>query len=152
MNEFILITLLSVAAMYDLNYAKIPNRLILAGLVTALISLLYGSGSLNTVDVYDRLLGMSIPLLAGVVIYAFGILGAGDIKLLCVIGAFLGVRRVLGSMVYALSIGALMGGAKMIYMIKAGWLREYTHKRVTIRFAVCILLGTLGEIITLGIV
>lgn len=147
MNEFILITLLSVAAVYDLNYAKIPNWLILIGLVTALISLPYGPKAL---DVYDRLLGMSIPLLAGVVIYAFGVLGAGDIKLLCVIGAFQGVRCVLGSMIYAFSIGALMGGIKMIIMINAGWLREYPRKRVTIRFAVCILLGTLGEIITLN--
>lgn len=138
MADFILITLLSVAAMLDLFYAKIPNWIILSGLISALIIPLYSVG-VSGIGKYFA--GMMIPLLTGVIVFEFGVLGAGDIKLFSVIGAFLGVRGVLGSFCAAVLIGAIEGGFKIIIVER--W-RRYPIGRVTIRFALPILLGTLG--------
>lgn len=141
MVDFIIVTLLSVAAMCDLFYAKIPNEVIATGLVSALLYHLINAGT-NDLSVY--LAGMMLPLLTGAAVYVFGVLGAGDIKLLCVVGAFLGVRGVLGSFGYAVLMGTVWGGIKMII---AGRWRRFPIRRVTIRFAVPILLGTLGVLI-----
>lgn len=141
MVDFILITLLSVAAMCDLFYAKIPNAVIFSGLFSALLYHLFSAGTINLLGYFA---GMILPLLAGAVVYVFGVLGAGDIKLLCVVGAFLGVRGVLCSFGYAIIIGTVWGGIKMII---AGRRRRFPITRVTIRFAVPVLLGTLGVII-----
>lgn len=141
MVNFILITLLSVAAMCDLFYAKIPNVIITAGLFSSLCVNLYYVG-IGGIGKYFA--AVVISLLTGMVIFAFGVLGAGDIKLFIVIGAFLGVRGVLGSFGRAILIGAIEGGIKMIM---AGRWRRYPNKKVTVRFALPILLGTLGVII-----
>lgn len=142
MVEFILITLLSVAVMCDLFYAKIPNVVIMAGLFSALCLNLYFEG-IGGIGKYFA--AMMISLLAGIVVFAFGVLGAGDIKLFIVIGAFLGVRGVLGSFGRAMLIGAMEGGVKMIMAER--W-RRYPNEKVTIRFALPILLGTLGVLLS----
>lgn len=144
MKVFFLVTLLTVAAMCDLFYAKIPNRVILWGqLLAYMYCLIFGEID----EIGKCFAGMCLPLLAGVVIYAFGVLGAGDIKLISIIGAFLGVRSVLGSIGYALVIGAVEGGIKLIVVKRR---RRYPSKRVTVRFALPILLGTLGELMIQG--
>lgn len=140
MDYFFLITLLTVAAMCDLVYAKIPNKIIIFGLVLALISCV-GIKGIEEIGKYFA--GMCISFLTGMVVYAFGILGAGDIKLICIVGAFLGVRGVLGSIIIAFLVSIVEGGFK--YIIAERW-RRFPKERMTIRFALPMLLGTLGEI------
>lgn len=81
-----LIILLGLAVYYDVRYFRIPNFLIGIGIVTGLIyQLLY-----KTVIWSEVLLGMLIPIVILFLLFYLHMLGAGDIKLLSVIGIFLG--------------------------------------------------------------
>ena len=146
MMIYFLIAILTVAAMCDLVYAKIPNNIILTGLIISLICSVCINGLDGTGECFA---GMCLSLLAGIVVYAFGVLGAGDIKLICVVGAFLGVRGVLGSIWYAFLISIAEGGLKYLFIVRWRW---YPNEKMTIRFALPLLLGTLGnEIINKGV-
>ena len=78
-------------AVFDLKTDRIPNRLTLSGLIAglALSLLLYGPGVLPS-----RLFWTVHPAVALMLLFKYRVMGAGDIKLLCVCGAFAG-RRVI---------------------------------------------------------
>ncbi len=136
MNIYILTGILSMAAVWDLFYAKVPNVLIAAGYMTALFHVIMQGGS----NLPDCFFGMMLPYLTGFVFFAIGSLGAGDLKLWSVVGAFLGVRAVLHCIGIAIVLGAVEGGVKLL--IIAGRERRYP-RGTTIRFALPILCGTL---------
>lgn len=136
MNIYLLTGILAVAAVWDLFYAKIPNSLIIAGYMMAFCNVLMQKEGV----IVDRLLGLMLPLLPGIVLFAFGNLGAGDTKLISVVGAFLGVKAIPHCVGGAIVLGAVTGGLKILK--EAGRWRRYPHK-VTIRFALPILCGTL---------
>ncbi len=137
MELYLLTGILAVAAMWDLSYARIPNALITAGYMMAFCCVLMQKEGTVT----DRLFGLVLPILPGLVFFALGKLGAGDIKLFSVVGAFLGVKAVLHCIGGAFAVGAVIGGVKIV--IEAGRWRLYPRK-VTIRFALPILCGTMA--------
>lgn len=141
MQLFLLTGILAMAAVWDLFYAKIPNGLIAAGLIMAFLFALFGKAG----DIPTRFFGMLLPFLTLVVFFAFGILGAGDIKLFCVIGAFLGVKGILHCIGGAFIAGALTGVLKTA--AEAQRRRRYP-KGVTVRFALPILCGTMWYLLT----
>ena len=136
MNIYMMTGILTMAAVWDLFYAKVPNGLITAGYMTALCSVLMRSGA----KMGDCFFGLMLPYLTGMVFFAFGILGAGDLKLWSVVGAFLGVRAVLYCIGFAIVLGGVEGGLKIV--LEAGRRRRYPQG-TTIRFALPILCGTL---------
>ncbi len=136
MDIYLLTGILAVAAVWDLCYAKIPNMLIVVGYMMAFCNVLTQEEDVTL----DRFLGLALPFLLGFVFFVFGNLGAGDIKLLSVAGAFLGVKAVLHCIGGAIAVGAVIGGLKIFS--EAGRERRYPRK-TTIRFALPILCGTL---------
>ncbi len=128
--------ILTVAALWDLFYARIPNVLVLTGYLSAFCIVLIRDRG----QVPDRFLGMLLPCLAGFVFFAIGNLGAGDVKLLTVVGAFLGVKEAMHCIGSAIAVGALIGGLKIL--IETERQRKFP-RRVTIRFALPILCGTM---------
>ena len=128
--------ILTVAALWDLFYARIPNVLVLTGHLSAFcIVLIRDKGQVS-----ECFLGMLLPCLAGFVFFAIGNLGAGDVKLLSVVGAFLGVKETMHCIGGAIAVGALIGGLKIITETERQ--RKIPH-RVTIRFALPILCATM---------
>ncbi len=103
---FSLLTVLLVSSVTDLAWHRIPNALLLPALVLALI--LQASG-----DGLDGLLSAATGLIVGLVflmpLHAMGGMGAGDVKLLGVVGAFLGPWGALVAGVAALISGAVLG-------------------------------------------
>ena len=84
--KIVLSVLLALAALgKDLKSGKIPNRLILAGAAAAVILCLLSGCSLP-----DTAAGAALPLLFPGILFFFRMTGAGDVKLLCVLGAILG--------------------------------------------------------------
>lgn len=109
----IFITLLLVAAMTDLWRQRIPNPLVWTG--SALAILLHsvlpgGNGFISALPgglgLLGALIGFGVTLAALLPLYFLRLLGAGDIKLLAMIGAFVGIP----DMAWVVLFTALAGG------------------------------------------
>lgn len=105
----VLLFMILVAAVFlDLRTGKICNRLILAGLFSGIgISLAKG-------ELCESLLGAVLPCVLFAMLFRIGVLGAGDIKLFAVIGAFCGVYGVFRSIVLSFAVGAVLALGKML--------------------------------------
>lgn len=136
MKLFVLTGILTMSAVWDIFYAKIPNGLILTGYITAFCNVLMREQN----RVPDYFMGMLLPLLMGSVFFAIGNLGAGDAKLMSVTGAFLGVKEVLHCIGGAIVVGAVIGGLKILMETER---QRRIPRRMTIRFALPVLCGTL---------
>lgn len=104
--------LLSAAAVYDFLKHKIPNYLSLGGWILA--PLLYAAtlgmdGFLNSVYGLLLALALTFPL------YAIRWMGAGDVKLMTSVGAFVGFGSVLPALGFIFVIGALFSIVFHIY-------------------------------------
>jgi prepilin peptidase CpaA len=87
----VLAALLCTAAVIDLRTYRIPNRLTAGGaLIGILWSLLPGG-----LGVLDALGGAALGLVALLPLYVLRVMGAGDVKLMAMAGAFLGAPQVL---------------------------------------------------------
>lgn len=97
-----LFIILSATAYYDCRYERIPNRLIIAGVVTGSIFLgIHGEGS---IQIHIFLAG--VILLSFYPFFIFGALGAGDVKLFALSGLFLLPKQLLYSLFLAFLIAA----------------------------------------------
>jgi Flp pilus assembly protein protease CpaA len=101
-----LLALLIVALITDMRDRRIPNILVLAGLVIGVAGHVWFSGVTGLVL---AALGMCVGLLCLLPFYAAGALGAGDVKLMAVCGAFLGPVHVVVAAVAALVVGGVIG-------------------------------------------
>jgi prepilin peptidase CpaA len=100
------LVVISVAAAWiDVRQSRIPNRLTVSGFVIALLLRIalgwpaLAAGMLGAVIAA----GVSLPL------FLVGGLGGGDVKLLMVVGAFLGPQRLVTALVVTAVAGLLMG-------------------------------------------
>ena len=107
-----LVLLLAAAVFFDFTKGKIPNLLVIGGGVLALILQFYLGG---IAGVFRAVLGMLLPCLVLYVLFSIGVLGAGDIKLLAMTGAFLGTYRTLLCMALAFIVGAVISLVKMCH-------------------------------------
>lgn len=135
--EYVLLTgILIMAAYLDLRYGRISNTVVIWAYVISGICMMTSRDKLT---VCNRICGLLLPLLFLFVLFVFGYFGAGDIKLCSIVGAFLGVKGVIYSFGIALVAATVEGGIKMI--ITGQW-RWNSHSKVTVRFALPMLIGT----------
>jgi prepilin peptidase CpaA len=97
-----LVTLLGLSVWFDVRYRRIPNVLTVAGLSAALVL----RGSLGVSPLLEGVGGAGVGLALGLLPYALGMLGGGDVKLLMAVGGFMGPGRLMG----AFLVIALVGG------------------------------------------
>lgn len=110
----ILAAFLSAAAWSDLRYQRIPNPLVFPGALLALVLhtvLPAGNGFLSDLPgglgFLGALKGLALGLLAWLPFYLLGAMRAGDVKLLAMVGAFLGPTEIWWALFFTL----LAGGA-----------------------------------------
>jgi Flp pilus assembly protein protease CpaA len=102
-----LVALLVLASWFDLRERRIPNALTLVGVTAALVLRSgWGWGS-----VLEGAAGAGLSVAVGLVPFALGFLGGGDLKLLGAVGAFMGTDRLLG----ALLLVAVVGGVLAVF-------------------------------------
>lgn len=111
----LLAVLLLAATWNDLRRRRIPNTLVFAGAACALllqIALPQGNGFASmlpgAIGLQAALKGMGIALLLLLPVYAMGALGAGDVKLMAMVGAFLGAQTTLVCIVLSMAAGGFL--------------------------------------------
>ena len=114
----LLIGLLGVAVVSDLLHHRIPNMLVLLGLALGLAGQTYsgGVGGLG-----DSLLGILICFALFLPMYAFGGMAAGDVKLMAMVGTFLGFHFALWAAMFSLIAGGVCG---LLIVLVRGQLRQ----------------------------
>ncbi len=109
---FYLISLLLVAAVWDLRFHKIPNWLTFPSMIVAIF---YHSGSGGTAGFLFSLLGIGAGMAFFIIPYSMGGMGAGDVKLMGAIGGLLGVQGILQAALWTALVGGLYAAALLIY-------------------------------------
>ena len=94
------------AAWMDLRGGRIKNRLIFIGLIAGWISQILNGFPRGVGSVIG---GMVLPILLGWILFKIRVVGAGDLKLLSVIGCFHGSRGVLSCMLIIIFLAGLYG-------------------------------------------
>lgn len=131
MREMYLAAYLAAATAADLKWQRIPNELILFGILTGLALRAENGG------VYGMLYGILSGVITIAVFYIFymiGAVGAGDVKLLSVTGLIMGCTFTAYTALYSLFAA---GAAALVFMV----VKRQTHIRLYLLFshlAVCI--------------
>jgi len=101
---------LAVAAWFDVRERRIPNALIVSGLAQAYAVALFDGG---VPDAGRAVLGAAVGMLAFAPLFAFRLIGAGDAKLMGVVGAFAGAPALLPIIFYTVLAGGVLGIAAL---------------------------------------
>lgn len=137
MKEIQIILLLCIAAaavLADLRWGRIPNGIIATGLCCGGIYRIFTDGIAGIVVFLG---GAVLPILVLGLFYYFRMIGAGDIKLLCMAGGYFGPSRCFSCIAAAVLIGGVMS---LVIMLRQGciahrlmyfsrYLEEYSGSR-----------------------
>lgn len=101
-----LIALHTVASVSDYRFHRIPNALVGAGTVAAFVlSFMFAGGATAVVQSF---LGFAVGFAVFLPLYALGKMGAGDVKLLAMSGAWLGPYGAFMAGMYSVVIGGAL--------------------------------------------
>ena len=103
-----LLLLLLAAAWSDIRSRRIPNILVFPGAMIGVLLhalLLQEMGGLGVVG---SLAGLGTGLALLLPLYLLRVMGAGDVKLMAMVGAFLGARETVGALLCVLLVGGVM--------------------------------------------
>ena len=115
----LLITLLVGSILTDLRSRRIPNGLVLAGVAIAFIIHAVALGA-DTKPLagpvwWSPLTGLLTGLAVLMPLYLLHATGAGDVKLMAMVGAFIGTPAVLSAALYTLLAGGLLS---LVFMLR----------------------------------
>lgn len=154
-----LLCLLVGAVCTDIRSHRIPNMFLLLGMIVSLA----GQVGLSGVDgllVWGG--GLAVGLLCFLPLYFIAGMAAGDVKLIAVVGSYLGVTGAFLAVIFSLVAGGALGVFILLYkkqlfrFIQRYWamasLRAYIEPeaddaaRLRFPYAIAILLGTLASL------
>lgn len=107
----VLAVILNAAMLSDFLTGKIKNNLIAAGFILGLAYQLQVAG-IGGIRVFAG--GVLLPFVLTFPLFAFGAVGAGDVKLLAVAGAFLGMEAMPECLLWSLLLGGAAAFLKML--------------------------------------
>ena len=116
-----LFLILSLAAFFDIKERRIPNWVVLVGFIGGVVlGALQGSTQLifSVASFFVGIIALLIP-------FAFGWMGAGDVKLFAAVGALLGFSRLPRVFFYS----CLVAGIIALLALALGYIRELSFKR-----------------------
>ena len=100
-----LVILLLAATAVDVREHRIPNRLVATGIS---IGVLFHAFAPQGMGIAFALSGLGLGLAALFPLYALRLMGAGDVKLMGMIGAFLGASGVIGAVLATMAAGGVL--------------------------------------------
>jgi prepilin peptidase CpaA len=113
----LLLTLLLVAALIDWRSFRIPNWLTMSGSAAAvLMAVLDPTPQLGW---SSALAGLALGLAMLLPLYFIGVMGAGDVKLMAMVGAFLGLPHTLQAVLFVVVTGGV--AALLTVMLRRAW-------------------------------
>jgi prepilin peptidase CpaA len=112
----VLIVLLVTAALFDYRTHRIPNWLVLSG---ALFGLGYNMVFPPTIHagLLWPLAGLAVGFFVFLPLYMLGTMGAGDVKLMAMVGAFIGPYDMVWTLIYTLIAGGILS---IVYVLATG--------------------------------
>lgn len=127
-----IVIVLCAAVVLDFRTYRIPNVLVLPMMAAGLAFHFFEAGM---VGFFDALAGCLLPFGLLFILYAFSMLGAGDIKLLMAAGAVTGFRGSGYSILIAFFIGAVFSILRMIknrnFLVRLKFLVRYLFRMVS---------------------
>ncbi|WP_066497511.1 A24 family peptidase [Abyssisolibacter fermentans] len=97
--------LVSIAFLQDIKSYKVKNKLILVFLCIGIITNVYVN---NVHGLIDSLAGIVMPIVILWILFIARVLGAGDIKLFCCIGAIAGAKFTVFTIIYSFLAGGVI--------------------------------------------
>jgi len=137
--EIILLCLVLQAAASDLAWRRIPNVLVMAGMLLAL-ALHWRLGG-GTALLGQGLAGAGVGLLLFLPLYALGGMAAGDVKLMAMAGSFVGPWQALQLSL----LSAMAGGVLALFCLQLA--RWRGGKAEGMPYAVAIAAGALATVV-----
>ncbi len=110
--------LVTACSVTDILSRRVPNLFLAVGLSLALLTHGLGGG---LTGLFDSMIGLTVGLGLLMPFYLLGGTGAGDVKLLGVVGALLGVKGTLITGAATLIFGGLLGVAWIGWRIVDAW-------------------------------
>ena len=133
---------------YDLFYGRIPNVFIVIGFMSWFPYIVM---TRRTSDVVWALLSIFVVGIILIGVYLIGGIGAGDVKLICLISGFLEPVEGLKLLFLIFILGAFFGVVKILFSLVAALSGGDMPKgRTTIRFSGPILVGYLMMLLSRG--
>lgn len=104
----LLLLLLFVAAWQDIRSRRIPNALVFPGAVAGILLNFLLPHEMGGLGILASLAGLGVGLVLLLPLYLLRAMGAGDVKLMAMTGAFLGVQSTISAMLYVLLAGGVL--------------------------------------------
>jgi prepilin peptidase CpaA len=134
LSWLLLATVLLAAVVSDLRRRRIPNALVLYGLLTGLALQAFAPAGAGLLQDGGQGLGPALAGgLAGLALFLpmwlLRILGAGDVKLMAVVGVWLGTAAVLQAALWTLLAGGVLA---LVMAVASGTLRQVLFNTVLV--------------------
>lgn len=100
------------AVLADLKTGYIPNGIIVTGLLCGAVYQIFAKGLFGIILFLG---GALFPILFFSVFYYFRMIGAGDIKLLCIVGGYFGPSRCFSCIAASILFGGVISLALTVY-------------------------------------
>jgi prepilin peptidase CpaA len=138
--------IISIALFTDLKSRKIPNYLTLGG---ALIGFIINGLTAGLSGIQASALGWILGLALLLIPFFLGGMGAGDVKLMAAIGAWMGTAFVLQAMLWTALVGGVIAGFYLLRQWR--WMGVSFFKIKTfIPYGVAIFIGTVVELLRIN--
>lgn len=130
--SIVLGVIIVISFIFDLIQGRIPNLIIIAGFAFWFIYTIWMSGA---VGILNSLISVIIMGTFLFIIYLIGGIGAGDVKLICLLVSFLSLRDSMKFVILALFAGAFCGCIKLMLNLSERISKGNNGKgKVTIKF------------------
>lgn len=129
-----LLILVVVAAGFDLKSRRIPNWLVLAGFIASLILQITFSSFNSFSSFKDWGYGLLIGFGLFFPLYLLRAMGAGDVKLMAMVGSFLGPVSAIGAVLTTLVVGGVLSLAVALWngVFQQAMSNIYTHLNLAV--------------------
>ena len=134
--DFTLLATISGAALFDIKERRIPNEVVLVGLISGVVlSALQGS-----TQIILSLTGFFIGIITLLIPFALKWIGAGDVKLFAAVGALLGYTILPRVLFYSSLVAGIMG----LLALARGYVGQLSFKTFWIDCKAMLLTGRIG--------